>query len=1340
MKKIYFLVLAFCFFNGLSAQVINFPDAKFKAKLLNADVTNNIAKDANGISIKIDANNNGEVEVNEINGVIKLKIDNSQLTSLVGIQNFNNLQFLNCDKNSLANLDLTGLNKLKSLECNENKLTSITLTGVNSLEILSCETNSLTSVNVSSLLLLKNLSIRSNKISALNILSLSNLENLNCSNNQITDLNTSGLLKLKDLSIYTNPLKNLNTSKCVSLIKLYASDFELNDLNISDCTYLIELDIRYGSVQNLNAENCINLNNINNFFSSRLVVEKLNLTGCASMTTIKFNNNDDYIANLNLTNCTNLINLECNKIRLAKLDLTGCNKLTSLFCNTNELSVLDVSKCINLDQLEISFNKLTDLNVTGCTRIKSIKCNSNALVSLNLSGLSELLALNCEFNKLTSINTTGLLKIQKFNCSNNKLTDISVKALTKLQDFDCNYNLLINLDVSNLSNLKTFNFHENPTLISLNASNCVLIENMVLAIPIEDVNLSGCNGLKSFLIKSLSYEGVPYRDVKNLNLSNCSNLLSVEVNSKNIANLNISNCSKLTNLTYQFGILDNMDISNDIGLKYIYLREFKYTKNLVLKELLNLETIVFDWSEISNVDISELPNLVSVTGTSYLINTINASKCKKLNVFSVDAKYINLSECEILPLISYDNNNNLVSLNASKCSGLEFLTIGNENFDSLNVEGCSALKEITITSSGLINLDLSNLLNLELLYVLDNEKLTSLNLLNLSKLKTAEISRNSIGSLDVSSIANLELLNCDNNLLTDLNVKSLVNLNRLDCSVNKLSKLDLSTNKNITSVSCAVNQLSSLDLNELANLHVLDCANNQLNYLFVNGIKKDINFDYNFSKNPDLQYICVDENRIKEIQDGINKLGYTNCEINSYCSFTPGGVFYTIIGNNRFDSDNNGCDLSDIQVSNLKLKIENESKSGVLISDASGKYSIPVQEGSYGITPVLENPSYFIVSTPTVRISFPLQASPVIQDFCISPNGVHNDLEITILPIESARPGFNSSYKVIYKNKGNMMLSGAINLTFKDAVLDFISANPVVNTQKVNNLSWNFTNLKPFESKEITFTIKVNAPTATPAVNNGDVLVYTANITSTATDETPKDNTFTLNQIVVGSFDPNDKTCLEGTIVTPTLIGEYVHYLIRFENKGTYAAQNIVVKDMIDLSKFDISTLVPTDASHSYITKISDGNKVEFIFEKINLPFDDANNDGYIAFKIKTKSTLRVGDSFDNEANIYFDYNFPVLTNKATSKFATTLGTQDFEFSNYFKVYPIPADEVLNISAIQNIEIKSIAVYDILGQMVIALPNLKDISKIDVSNLRTGNYFLKIKSDKGSSSMKFIKN
>ena len=50
------------------------------------------------------------------------------------------------------------------------------------------------------------------------------------------------------------------------------------------------------------------------------------------------------------------------------------------------------------------------------------------------------------------------------------------------------------------------------------------------------------------------------------------------------------------------------------------------------------------------------------------------------------------------------------------------------------------------------------------------------------------------------------------------------------------------------------------------------------------------------------------------------------------------------------------------------------------------------------------------------------------------------------------------------------------------------------------------------------------------------------------------------------------------------------------------------------------------------------------------------------------------------------------------------------------------------------------AVYDILGQLVITVPNAKAVSTIDVSKLTTGNYIVKVKSSIGSSSMKFIKN
>ena len=175
---------------------------------------------------------------------------------------------------------------------------------------------------------------------------------------------------------------------------------------------------------------------------------------------------------------------------------------------------------------------------------------------------------------------------------------------------------------------------------------------------------------------------------------------------------------------------------------------------------------------------------------------------------------------------------------------------------------------------------------------------------------------------------------------------------------------------------------------------------------------------------------------------------------------------------------------------------------------------------------------------------------------------------------------------------------------------------------------------------------------------------------------------------------------------------------------------------MIDTSKFDISTLVPVSGSAPFTTRILNTNQVAFIFENINLPFDDANNDGYVSFKIKTKPTLTVGTIINNTANIYFDYNLPVITNTATTTIAA-LGTQDFEFSSVFSLSPVPAKNVLTITSKQAVEITSANIYNTLGQLVQVITSPTET--IDVSGLKTGTYFIKIISDKGTASSKFIK-
>jgi len=627
----------------------------------------------------------------------------------------------------------------------------------------------------------------------------------------------------------------------------------------------------------------------------------------------------------------------------------------------------------------------------------------------------------------------------------------------------------------------------------------------------------------------------------------------------------------------------------------------------------------------------------------------------------------------------------------------------------------------------------------------------------------SKIDANSDGEIQVSESQNVKYLDVSSsNILSLEGIKSFSNLTTLKCYNNQLSTLDISNLEKLTTIYCQNNLLTSINLpifNKVQGYVAVNLSNNlfefleltpNINMFFCDNMP---NLQYLFTKNvifsgfggdrfsltncPNIKYICCNEINLQAMQSYLNSLGY-NCSVNTYCSFVPGGIFYIIQGNQKLDSNNNGCDAFDEIVPNLKFNITTGTTTGSLISNTTGNYSIPVQAGTYTISPIIENPTYFDVSPTIVSVSFPTQASPFVQDYCITANGVHPDLEIFILPVRPALPGSDAKYKIVYKNNGTTTQSGSVNLTFDDAVLDLVVSNPVTTTQTTNNLSWNFTNLTPFETREITFTLNVNSPLETPAVNSGSVLVYNATITSSATDETPTDNTFTYNQTVVNSFDPNDKTCLEGSTINPSLIGQYVHYMIRFENNGTANAQNIVLKDMIDLTKFDISTLVPTNASHSFVTNISAGNKVEFIFENINLPFDDANNDGYIAFKIKTLPTLVVNDTFTNDASIYFDYNFPVVTKLASSTFKT-LATQDFEFANYFTLYPNPAKSVLNISSKETIEVQSISIYNTLGQLVLVIPNAEKVSKIDVSSLTTGNYFIKINSDKGTSNARFVK-
>ena len=85
---------------------------------------------------------------------------------------------------------------------------------------------------------------------------------------------------------------------------------------------------------------------------------------------------------------------------------------------------------------------------------------------------------------------------------------------------------------------------------------------------------------------------------------------------------------------------------------------------------------------------------------------------------------------------------------------------------------------------------------------------------------------------------------------------------------------------------------------------------------------------------------------------------------------------------------------------------------------------------------------------------------------------------------------------------------------------------------------------------------------------------------------------------------------------------------------------------------------------------------------------------------------------------------------------ASLLSNDAFETST-FKSYPNPVKNILNLSYNKNIS--NVAVYNLLGQEVIAKAMNANQSQIDMSHLSNGTYLVKVNADNQVKTIKVIK-
>lgn len=106
---------------------------------------------------------------------------------------------------------------------------------------------------------------------------------------------------------------------------------------------------------------------------------------------------------------------------------------------------------------------------------------------------------------------------------------------------------------------------------------------------------------------------------------------------------------------------------------------------------------------------------------------------------------------------------------------------------------------------------------------------------------------------------------------------------------------------------------------------------------------------------------------------------------------------------------------------------------------------------------------------------------------------------------------------------------------------------------------------------------------------------------------------------------------------------------------------------------------------------------------------------------------VRSLNSIDGATEVFYD--------NISLQLDATASTKDILASN-FNIYPNPAKDFINIKS-SSAAISSVKIYDLLGKQVRAEDNLQN-SKIDVSDIASGIYLMKINSNLGSLTRKIV--
>ncbi|MFZ1398080.1 MAG: T9SS type A sorting domain-containing protein, partial [Candidatus Promineifilaceae bacterium] len=145
---------------------------------------------------------------------------------------------------------------------------------------------------------------------------------------------------------------------------------------------------------------------------------------------------------------------------------------------------------------------------------------------------------------------------------------------------------------------------------------------------------------------------------------------------------------------------------------------------------------------------------------------------------------------------------------------------------------------------------------------------------------------------------------------------------------------------------------------------------------------------------------------------------------------------------------------------------------------------------------------------------------------------------------------------------------------------------------------------------------------------------------------------------------------------------------------------------------------------------------VEWFFDDINLPdstSDEAGSHGFVKFRIRPLQPLMAGTVIENTANIYFDYNEPVITEPSVLVAELSTGVDHSSMNTDLQVnlYPNPASDGVIVN-VENGAIAELVLCAADGRVVLLHRGGASRLELDLGPLPSGIFTVQLKLDDGT--------